>query len=163
MSPIPNHEPGYIVIIDKGQGNINYDDLTVFFVFLLLFFFFFFFCLFFYLSIYLSIYLNPNSISLEGLFVVLIFCGRMLKLKKIVSRYKKSYYINIMRQSAFMVVNPSIVDSYVYLFACKTVLQNAALFHYNLGLFVFPCDVSLMTVEDLYGPRVHMCLELYNN
>ena len=77
MSPIPNHEPGYFVFIDKGQGKINYDDLTIAFFSI-------------YQSIYLSIYWNRTSISLEGLFVVLIFCSRMLKFKKAVSRYKKA-------------------------------------------------------------------------
>ena len=42
--------------------------------------------------------------------------------KKIVVRYKKiSYNINVMRQTACLVVNPIKVNSFAYLFNCTTV------------------------------------------
>ena len=42
--------------------------------------------------------------------------------KKIVVRYKKiGYNINVMRQTACLVVNPIKVNSFAYLFNCTTV------------------------------------------
>ena len=42
--------------------------------------------------------------------------------KKIVVRYKKiGYNINVMRQTAYLVVNPIKVNSFAYLFNCTTV------------------------------------------
>ena len=42
--------------------------------------------------------------------------------KKIIVRYKKiGYNINVMRQSAILVVNPIKVNSFAYLFNCTTV------------------------------------------
>ena len=42
--------------------------------------------------------------------------------KKIVARYKKiGYNINVMRQTACLVVNPIKVNSFAYLFNCTTV------------------------------------------
>ena len=42
--------------------------------------------------------------------------------KKIVVRYKKiGYSINVMRQTACLVVNPIKVNSFAYLFNCTTV------------------------------------------
>ena len=42
--------------------------------------------------------------------------------KKIIVRYKKiSYDINVMRQTACLVVNPIKVNSFAYLFNCTTV------------------------------------------
>ena len=43
-------------------------------------------------------------------------------LKKISVRYKKiGYNINVMRQTAYLVVNPIKVNSFAYLFYCTTV------------------------------------------
>ena len=42
--------------------------------------------------------------------------------KKIIVRYKKiGYNINVMRQTACLVVNPIKIDSFAYLFNCTTV------------------------------------------
>ena len=42
--------------------------------------------------------------------------------KKIIVRYKKiGYNINVMRQTACLVVNPINVNSFAYLFNCTTV------------------------------------------
>ena len=42
--------------------------------------------------------------------------------KKIIVRYKKiAYNINVMRQTACLVVNPIKVNSFAYLFNCTTV------------------------------------------
>ena len=42
--------------------------------------------------------------------------------KKIIVRYKKiGYNINVLRQTACLVVNPIKVDSFAYLFNCTTV------------------------------------------
>ena len=42
--------------------------------------------------------------------------------KKVIVRYKKvGYNINVMRQTACLVVNPIKVDSFAYLFNCTTV------------------------------------------
>ena len=44
--------------------------------------------------------------------------------KKIIVRYKKiGYNINVMRQTACLVVNPIKVNSFAYLFNCTTVGQ----------------------------------------
>ena len=46
--------------------------------------------------------------------------------KKIVVRYKKiGYNINVMRQTACLVVNPIKVNSFAYLFNCTTVGQTS--------------------------------------
>ena len=46
--------------------------------------------------------------------------------KKIVVRYKKiGYNINVMRQTACLVVNPIKVNSFAYLFNCTTVGRTA--------------------------------------
>ena len=44
------------------------------------------------------------------------------RFKKIIVRYKKiGYNINVMRQTACLVVNPIKVNSFAYLFNCTTV------------------------------------------
>ena len=48
--------------------------------------------------------------------------------KKIIKRYKRvGYNMDIMRQSACLVVNPIMVDSYLFLFNCTTVGQASDL------------------------------------
>ena len=46
--------------------------------------------------------------------------------KKIIVRYKKiGYNINVMRQTACLVVNPIKVNSFAYLFNCTTVSRTS--------------------------------------
>ena len=46
--------------------------------------------------------------------------------KKIIVRYKKiGYNINVMRQTACLVVNPIKVNSFAYLFNCTTVVRTS--------------------------------------
>ena len=46
--------------------------------------------------------------------------------KKIIVRYKKiGYNIDVLRQTACMVVNPIKVNSFAYLFNCTTVCQTS--------------------------------------
>ena len=46
--------------------------------------------------------------------------------KKIIVRYKKiGYNINVMRQTACLVVNPIKVNSFAYLFNCMTVRRTS--------------------------------------
>ena len=42
--------------------------------------------------------------------------------RKVIMRYKRiGYNINVMRQSAYLVINPIMVDSFASLFNCKPV------------------------------------------
>ena len=50
--------------------------------------------------------------------------------KKIIFRYKKiGYNINVMRQTACLIVNPIKVNSFAYLFNCTTVGQTEWRYH----------------------------------
>ena len=61
-----------------------------------------------YLSIYLSIYLLKEEL--------------IVRFRKVIMRYKRiGYNINVMRQSACLVVNPITVDSFASLFNCTPV------------------------------------------
>ena len=52
----------------------------------------------------------------------------VINLKKIIKRYKRvGYNMDIMRQSACLVVNPITNDSYGFLFNCTTVGQASDL------------------------------------
>ena len=47
---------------------------------------------------------------------------RTNRFKKIIVRHKKiGYNINVLRQTAYLVVNPVKVDSFAYLFNCMTI------------------------------------------
>ena len=62
-------------------------------------------------------------INSEKLLVKMIF---LIISKKIIVRYKKiGYNINVMRQTACLVVNPVKVNNFAYLFNCKTVGRTA--------------------------------------
>ena len=64
--------------------------------------------------------LHASSLCCDGGFGLKIFY--LITLKKIVVRYKKiGYNINVMRQTACLVVNPIKVNSFAYLFNCTTV------------------------------------------
>ena len=44
-----------------------------------------------------------------------------IQVQKIVTRNKEGYSIDILRQTACMVVNPILLDSFAFLFNCKPV------------------------------------------
>ena len=55
------------------------------------------------------------------------------KFRKLINRYKRiGYSLDIMRQTACLVVNPIIVDGYASLFNCTTAVRASD----NDGLFV---------------------------
>ena len=55
--------------------------------------------------------------------------------RKLINRYKRiGYSLDIMRQTAFLVVNPIIVDGHASLFNCTTaVWASDSIFNYRVG------------------------------
>ena len=43
--------------------------------------------------------------------------------RKLINRYKIGYSLDIMRQTAYLVINPIIVDGYASLFHCTTAVR----------------------------------------
>ena len=66
----------------------------------------------------------------------------VINLKKVIQRYKRvGYNIDIMQQSACLVVNPITVYSYGFLFNCTTVGQASD-------------SMTALTYKNLAGPTV---------
>ena len=65
-------------------------------------------------------------------------CSHVANFRKIILRYKRiGYNINIMRQSACLVFNPTTVNSFVSLFDCMPVGRVSLSDGPNLKLFIF--------------------------
>ena len=76
------------------------------------------------------------------------------QLKKLVTRYKKkkniSYNTNILRHTAYMVVNPFIVDNYVSLSNCKTVSHASDYIVATAARLPNLCHVYFLCCEALF-------------
>ena len=73
---------------------------------------------------------------------------------KIISHYKKiGYNINVLQQTACLVVNPITVGNFAFLFNCTPVVYLLDFFcsgiQFNLLLSPYPCFISLLYL-DLY-------------